>query len=148
MSEQKIVRILDGKTSRRGVLKSAAVTLGGLALNGLLAACNLQRDNPAVVVKIRVLDSQSLFDPPLVKVSRGATVIFQNIAIYPQTVTCDPAKAGQDKNVSLPAGASPFDSGELYPGQTWSYTFTAPGTYVYFNRYFETPSGVGTVQVV
>jgi len=46
-------------------------------------------------------------------------------------VTTDPSIA-QDKNdVSMPAGAKPFDSGFIPPGQSWSYTFTLPGRYLY-----------------
>jgi plastocyanin len=34
-------------------------------------------------------------------------------------------------STSVPAGASSFNSGDVAPGATFTYTFTAPGTYQY-----------------
>ena len=46
-------------------------------------------------------------------------------------MTTNPAVAQDPKDVSLPKGAKPFDSGFLMPGNKWSYKFTVPGTYKY-----------------
>jgi plastocyanin len=35
------------------------------------------------------------------------------------------------KDVVLPSGAKPFDSGFMPPGQTFDYAFTTPGVYKY-----------------
>ncbi len=112
-----------------------------------LAGCTTARENTQYVVKIQVGDKQSSFSPGSLVVPRGSTVTWQNIATYPQTVTCDPSKAGKFPDVSLPPGAAPFDSGELYPGQTWSYIFNVPGNYLYFSRYTPIPSVIGTIRV-
>ncbi|HEX9014329.1 MAG TPA: plastocyanin/azurin family copper-binding protein [Anaerolineaceae bacterium] len=132
--------------SRRDVLRLLGLGLLAAPAAGL-AGCTTARENRQYVIKIQVGDRQSTFSPAEISVPRGSTITWQNIATYPQTVTCDPSKAGKFPDVSLPAGAQPFDSGELYPGQTWSYTFNVPGSYLYFSRYTPIPSVVGTVRV-
>ncbi len=131
---------------RRSVLR--LLGLGLLAAPAIvLPACTTARENRQYVIKIQVQDNQSLFAPAQISIPRGTRITWQNIATYPQTVTCDPAKANGNPNVFLPRGAQPFDSGELYPGQTWSYIFNVPGNYLYFSRYTAIASTVGTIQV-
>jgi plastocyanin len=47
------------------------------------------------------------------------------------SVDGDPSMALKPADVSLPAGAKPFDSGFMKPDMTWDYTFKVPGTYKY-----------------
>jgi len=47
---------------------------------------------------------------------------------------------------SVPAGALPLSSGNMKPGDTYTYTFTVPGTYQYFCDYHSWMTG--TVKVV
>ena len=73
------------------------------------------------------------FDPPNITVAPGTTVTWTNNDSAPHTVTA-----------TDPAGA--FDSGTLRPGQSFSFTFTQPGTtYAYYCAIH--PSMTGTVTV-
>src|SRR5215210_1824892 len=73
------------------------------------------------------------FDPPNITVAPGTTVTWVNADRAPHTVTA-----------TDPAGA--FDSGTLQPGQSFSVTFTQPGTtYAYYCAIH--PSMTGTVTV-
>ncbi len=69
----------------------------------------------------------------------------------PHTATDDPAKnpvADQFPEYSvLPDGADPWDSGILQPGESFSYTFTVPGTYSYFCLPHVLSGMLGTVEV-
>jgi uncharacterized membrane protein len=49
----------------------------------------------------------------------------------PHTVTADARRAAKGKEVVLPPGAAPFDSGEIAAGGSFRHTFTVPGTYKY-----------------
>jgi len=68
---------------------------------------------PAAVVHVKDFS----FKPPKVTVHVGDTVLFVNDDGDAHTVTAD------DKS---------FDSGGLDTGDTWTRTFTKPGTYTYF----------------
>src|SRR5215207_630407 len=73
------------------------------------------------------------FDPPNIVVAPGTTVTWVNNDRAPHTVTA-----------TDPAGA--FDSRTLRPGQSFSFTFTQPGTsYAYYCAIH--PSMTGTVTV-
>ena len=122
----------------------------------VLSACST-RESAAYLVKIQLIEGRSHFAPSTLVVPAGSRVIWQNLSIYPVTVTCDPSKVksvstNQDPATSaalvkLPSGASPWDSGTLYPGETWSYTFKTTGEYLYFSQYDESPELVGVVRV-
>jgi plastocyanin len=71
---------------------------------------------PAQTTTIDILNDAS-FSPSRTEVSAGTTVIWTNMSEVAHTVT------GDDLNFN--------DSGIIEPGQTFSYTFTAPGTYAY-----------------
>jgi plastocyanin len=47
----------------------------------------------------------------------------------------------------VPAGAQPFDSGELGRGQVFRHTFTVPGTYHYICQPHDWLSMAGVVDV-
>ena len=72
------------------------------------------------------------FSPDVMTVVLGVnnTVVWTNNDASPHTVT---------------SNSQEFDSGNMAPGQTYSYTFTAPGTYTYHCTYH--PWMVGTVFV-
>ena len=65
-----------------------------------------------------------------------------------RTITADPAKAQRPKRVLLPSDASPFDSGDVFSGERWAYTFDVPGTYIYFCRYHEQDEMIGAITVL
>lgn len=56
------------------------------------------------------------YSPNVITVPLGATVVWTNKDDVPHTVTKD----------------GMFDSGMLAQGDSWSYTFTEPGTYEYY----------------
>jgi plastocyanin len=134
------------KITRRSLLRWMGIGLLAAPVIGLVG-CTTARENSQYVIKIQPGGHQSAYSPAEITVPKGSTVTWQNIAAYPQTVTCDPAKAGSFPDVYLPKDAKPFDSGELYPGQTWAYVFNIPGDYLYFSRYSQTASVVGMVHV-
>src|SRR4051812_27381705 len=111
--------------SRRELLRRSGFSMIAVAL---LAACT--KENDQYVVKI---DSQNFYNPSSLTIPVGATVTWQNIGLVSNTVTCDPTKAQNQAYVLLPNNAQPWDSGILYPGQMWSYTFDTPGSYMYFS---------------
>ena len=63
------------------------------------------------------------------------------------SATFDPAKAATTSDIALPAVVAPFDSGPVQPGQGWSHSFTAPGTYQYIGMPNEALGMRGTVMV-
>jgi plastocyanin len=65
----------------------------------------------------------------------NASVTWTNADTAPHTVSSS----------SVPSGASPFDSGNMSPGATYSYTFTVPGTYQYKCNYHSWMTGTVTV---
>ncbi len=130
----------------------ALLVFGALVLN----ACS-GRQSTTYFVKIQLTQDRNHFTPSALVIPVGSKVVWQNQSIYPATVTCDPGKvksvstnhqpATSAAYVKLPSGAAPWDSGILYPGQTWSYTFQTPGEYLYFSQYGQAPDLIGVIKV-
>lgn len=79
-------------------------------------------------VEISVVDFA--FEPAIVSITAGTTVIWRNDGERPHTVTADDGS---------------FDSGRLDPGETFSFTFTTAGEYAYQCGFH--PEMRGTVEV-
>ncbi len=109
-----------------------------------LSACGVASASTRFTVNLTDI---ARYDPASLSVPKGATVTWINRGNTPHTVTADPAKANNKRDVALPSGATPWDSGEIYPGETWSYTFTVPGRYVYFSMLDENQGMLGTIVV-
>jgi plastocyanin len=116
----------------------------GIAIFAAAALASCTKENDHYVVRI---DSQNFYDPSTLIIPVGTTVTWQNVGLYPHTVTCDPTKVQDPAHVLLPKTAQPWDSGQLYPGQMWSYQFDTPGNYVYFSRTRESSSMLGSLTV-
>ncbi|HYA23741.1 MAG TPA: copper-containing nitrite reductase [Terriglobales bacterium] len=71
------------------------------------------------------------FLPPTITVNAGEKVVWRNSSSVIHNVVADPSKALYRIDVKLPAGAAPFDSGMLQPGQSFSRVFDQPGVYHY-----------------
>lgn len=93
------------------------------------------------------MTNQLRFSADTVRIRVGQAVRWRNTSDLLHTVTADPDRAVRDSSVSLPAGASTFDSGNLEPGAVFVHTFTVPGTYTYFCVPHEVAGMVGTVVV-
>ena len=99
----------------------AAVAALPLLLAGLPAHAALA-DSQNASVGI----SDSGFSPAVVAIPVGGTVTWTNQGTTVHTATSSPATGGNP--TSTPA---PFDSGGMGPGQTFSWTFSRAGTYLY-----------------
>lgn len=111
----------------------------------LLTACAGAAAKERVLI---TMTHDNRYAPSGITIPVGTTVVWQNMGIGAHTTTCDPALAANAADVVLPPGAAPWDSGDLFPGQSWQQTFTAPGTYLYFCRYHEIEGMLGTIAVV
>ena len=60
------------------------------------------------------------FVPPAITVNVGTKVVWKNSSQVIHNVVDDVTKALSRIDVKLPSGASPFDSGLLQPGQSYS----------------------------
>ncbi len=87
------------------------------------------------------------FVPTGITINAGDTVEWWNTRSIPHTVTADPRLVPSSKNVELPDGAEPFDSGWVKSGQRFRYTFSEPGVYRYICLPHEQAPMLGTVIV-
>lgn len=87
------------------------------------------------------------FTPQTLTIHVGDTVVWKNGSALTHTVTDVPGLASKTGDATLPKGAKPFNSGYLNPGQSFSHTFTVPGTYRYFCIPHEATGMVATVVV-
>ena len=110
----------------------------------LFSSSLLWASEPAATVK---MGNQLTFEPASLTIKAGETVEFLNGSPLVHTVTAAPPKASNADNVSLPEGAETFDSGNLASGESFSHTFTEPGTYQYFCIPHEAAGMTGTIVV-
>ncbi len=122
-------------------LLAALGILGGCGLSG--PAHDAPSPNAAAVVDMGFAS----FDPEVVQIRAGQTVEWRNTALITHTVTADKSVAADPNNASVPAGATPFNSGDIPAGQIYTATFTVPGTYKYFCMHHEDDAMLGTVIV-
>jgi plastocyanin len=87
------------------------------------------------------------FEPPSVAIAQGSAVEWVNVSASPHTATGDPSKAKDQNSVSLPAGADPWDSGDVMPARSYAHVFDVPGFYVYVCTHHESEGMVGRVIV-
>lgn len=87
------------------------------------------------------------FTPEHVTIKQGGTITWTNSSGVVHTATDDPSKATTAENAKLPAGAEPWDSGNIDPGQSFSHTFDVAGDYTYFCIPHESAGMVGTITV-
>ncbi len=87
------------------------------------------------------------YSPASVTIRAGETVEWRNTSVITHTVTDDPQRAKVPTDAGLPAGAQPFDSGDIPAGQIYLRLFPEAGTYRYFCTHHETDGMVGTIVV-
>ena len=124
--------------SRRQFLRWAG--LGTIALAA--GACSVGSPRYSVIIT-----SENTFSPSPLVIPQGASVVWLNNTAEAYTVTCDPAQFTDKSLVRLPLQATSWDSGNLYPGQRWLYTFTTQGFYLYTSRLGNPQAAKGIVVV-
>ncbi len=125
------------------VLGLAAVTVVAASIGVRLRTA--AASTPPIVVKM--IDMPATYEPALLTIKVGDTVEWKNVGNSVHHASNDPSTAVNPAEVSNPAGAKPFDSGFLQPGQSFTYTFTVPGTYKYICAPHETSGMLGEVVV-
>jgi plastocyanin len=116
--------------SLEAFMRAILAVLAAVCVAGFVAASSTAADEnkhePAVT-----MTNDMAFAPAKLKIPVGTTVHWQNRSHDTHTVTFDPKRAKDPKDVELPEGAKPFDSGDVKPGDSYSHTFDVPGTYKY-----------------
>ena len=97
-----------------------AATHGGFASNRAQASTS---QNRTVVGATQVLMHNDAFTPTHIQVTMGTTVTWINQDSVPHNVTLSPVVLTASNN---------WESGLIYPGQSYSYTFTSRGTFQYY----------------
>src|SRR5581483_11656614 len=86
----------------------------------------------APVQIVKMSDDDPMYRPSSIQINAGQTVEWENDGQVSHSVTDDPARANQPSDVLLPAGVTPFNSGNVMPGGRFRHTFSKPGRYRYF----------------
>jgi plastocyanin/uncharacterized membrane protein len=98
------------------------------------------------VVAVTMTDDD-VFKPASITIPAGSTVRWTNASKDEHTVTDDAKVAADAKDVALPSGARPFNSGKIKPGGTFEQKFDVPGTYRYVCEPHEEMDMKGTIVV-
>ncbi len=114
---------------RRRFLAALAAGTAGFGLSACYSQGSDRAGKPAAVVRM----SDTLkFTPKSVRIRVGDSIEWRNSSLLVHTVTADPDLAALPSSAHLPAGAKPFNSGNLEPGGVFRHRFVKPGTYKYF----------------
>lgn len=121
-----------------------------LAASGL-AACFSERPEEVTGPgddEVEILMTPGLtFDPATVQIEAGQTVVWRNTSTFVHTSTANASLASDPSHVQLPAGAQPWDSGNVPAGGEYRRTLDVRGTYRYFCRPHEAQEMIGTIVV-
>jgi plastocyanin len=126
-----------------GVLALGVITVVTVSIGVRLRSA--AASTPPVLVKM--IDMPATYEPAVLTIKVGQTVEWKNVGNSVHHASSDPSTAVNPTEVSNPPGAKPFDSGFLQPGQSFTYTFTVPGTYKYICAPHETSGMLGEVVV-
>ncbi|HLI50500.1 MAG TPA: hypothetical protein VKU87_01810 [Thermomicrobiaceae bacterium] len=138
--------LLSRRLSRRDILRASAGAAGVLAATVLVACGGTATGGGSD--PIVQLTKKNKFNPSSSTLLRGHTVYFENVTNDTTfNVTCDPSKVKNPKDAKVPQGAQPFDSGDIKPGDTWSYRFEIPGEYTVTSVRQEQDGMVGHITV-
>lgn len=99
-----------------------------VALTGAVAVLVLARLGAASAATANVAVTDNAFTAGTVTITAGDTVVWTDSGALPHTVTADD---------------NSFDSGNMSTGQTFSRTFTTPGTIRYYCKIHGAAGGVG-----
>lgn len=96
------------------------------AVRGLLALISVVALAGAASVTVQMTSSDK-FVPATITVPRGGTVTWENDSPGVHTVTDNAVFASVKQDASMPAGAEPFNSGNIDPGNKFSHTLRRRG---------------------
>ncbi|HEX7022243.1 MAG TPA: hypothetical protein VF171_05250 [Trueperaceae bacterium] len=88
-----------------------------------------------------------VFTPGTLEAPAGTTVVWHNASTEPQTVLYDPSLVERRSSLKTPAGATPWTSGLLFPGETFAHTFDQAGSYLVFLRTPAANNAAGLIRV-
>ncbi|MGH7122192.1 MAG: plastocyanin/azurin family copper-binding protein [Acetobacteraceae bacterium] len=127
------------------MLKRRTLIAGGAAL----FAAPLGAFAAGEPVVIRMVSNQSGsyvgFDPIGLLIQPGQRVRWECVANIHTTTAYSPKNANH--SLRIPKAAEPWNSGYLFPGKTFEWTFTVPGAYDYFCTPHEMAGMVGRIIV-
>ena len=103
------------------------LAIGAMALTLVVPSTAFAQDAPTVSVQDEV------FVPPQVEFVAGGTLTWTHDGAEQHTITADDGS---------------FDSGIINPGDTFAFTFLAPGTYPYYCQIHGAPGGIGMAGTV
>lgn len=117
----------------RGLICLATVAL---AFSGLLWGCSKVVQAPVKTDKVMITDKG--FVPPVIQVSVGTTVTWENADTKPHSIWCQ--RPERPEGTYDPAFLL-FDSGKLYPKEKFRFKFTQVGQFRYRDRNYDWMSG-------
>lgn len=117
-----------------------------LMLALILSVRSSRAETPAL--SISIVDMPAVFSPNPAQIKAGQAIKWTNDGDTVHTVTTDASQAPDPNWVSVPSGASSFDSGYLKSGESFVFTFTVPGVYKYFCLTHEEEGMRGEVHVL
>ncbi|MGH7554845.1 MAG: cupredoxin domain-containing protein [Longimicrobiales bacterium] len=94
------------------------------------------------------MSNRLTFEPRVLRIKVGQTVVWRNTSDVVHTVTADPELAANTANVSIPRGARTFNSGDMAPGAAFRHAFTVVGEYKYICIPHELAGGMLGVVIV
>jgi plastocyanin len=121
----------DADPGKAGRSRFRAVLVGALAAIGMSVAVAAWVARRPITIRMEDTPLGGIYEPATLTVSVGTTVHWMNDGQLVHDATDRRDAAMRASDVAYPSGAEPFDSGPMQPGQTFSYTFTVPGTYKY-----------------
>lgn len=152
MTKSVIQGVSGSRLSRRGFLVAMAAVMVG----GAISACGSDPAAPPVQgpsvgqtpgTPVIVKMTQFAYAPATLTIAKGTIVKWENVSTSAQSVTDNPAEAQNKADAELPAGARPWDSGMIGPGESFQRAFTIAGDYTYFSIPHEQAGMVGTIKV-
>ncbi len=101
---------------------------------------------PQTAVTVTLMPD-STFSPQSLTIHVGQAVLFVNQSRAPQTATDDASLAANSKHAVLPAGAVPWNTGIINPGEKAAQLFSVEGKYTYFSIPSEHVGMIGHITV-
>ena len=116
---------------RPGRTRFRLIPIAALAVIGLGVVVAALMARLPTTIRMEDTPVGGIFNPETLTVRVGTTVQWRNDGQVVHDATDRHDAASRAGDAAYPAGAEPFDSGALQPGQTFRYMFTVPGTYKY-----------------